>query len=265
MVRARPGDQRERAGDQGQHEQHPDSGQQRPQAAVLPSLTAELTLSLAPAGADELALELVEVPGVHGAPVQSAREPGTAIKLGRVTLTRRPLAGTCRHMRAEAPLLAALLQPRGEPRPFPQQRLVRNLDLTVTYREQARPDQLRENAIGAPGAAELGDRHPPPGDGLSVAGDEAEHDRAGERPVLLAQPGVDIFGQAGDRTPDAARAAVALELEEIAVPHPPELKERGRQKRQPAGLADDVGHERLGERALDLQPGTPCGEFDRPG
>jgi len=60
MVGVRPGDQRKPAGDQGQGEQNRGSGQQRSQAAVLPPLTAELPLAIAPAGVDELELEFVE-------------------------------------------------------------------------------------------------------------------------------------------------------------------------------------------------------------
>ena len=65
-----------------------------------------------------------------------------------------------------------------------------------------------------------------------------------------------------DRAPDPARALVTLEREGPVVAREPEVEQRRREQRQPAGLAGHVVRERVDQLRLDLQPRSLCRALD---
>ena len=66
-----------------------------------------------------------------------------------------------------------------------------------------------------------------------------------------------------NRSADAADPLVRGQRKQPSVALAPEVDERGREQRQPAGLARDVVDERIDKRWLDVQPGPLRRPFDR--
>jgi hypothetical protein len=75
---------------------------------------------------------------------------------------------------------------------------------------------------------------------------------------------VGVFGQPGDGAAHAAAGPVVAVAQHAPVTRPPQLQQRGRQQRQPAGLSGHVGHQRPDQRALGLEPGAGGRLLDRP-
>ena len=65
------------------------------------------------------------------------------------------------------------------------------------------------------------------------------------------EPGVGALGEPGDRAVHAAGALVGAQAQRAAVAVLPQLEQRARQQRQAAGLALDVGDQRVAELRLD--------------
>jgi hypothetical protein len=97
--------------------------------------------------------------------------------------------------------------------------------------------------------------------GLAVA-DQAQHDRPDQRSVRLGYPVVGALGQPGDGTVHAAGLVVGGEGEAVVLAPLPQLEQGGGQQRQRAGLALDVGDQRVGQRRLDAQPDAAGGQLD---
>ena len=70
---------------------------------------------------------------------------------------------------------------------------------------------------------------------------------------------VRLLGEPRDRAAHAARVLVGGVSQAPPVALLPELEQRGRQQRQRAGLALDVGHERVGELGLDAEAHARAG------
>ena len=75
--------------------------------------------------------------------------------------------------------------------------------------------------------------------------------RARRAPAARARADVRVLGQPRDRALDAAAARVGGQPQPAPVAPPPQLEQRRREQRQRAGLALDVGEQRVGELRLD--------------
>ena len=124
-------DDRQRAGCDGDREQRPDAGHEGLQPPVPPALPLEAPLALVPARLDELVLDGVELPGVAGLPVEHGRESRAAVEVAGIASAVDPLAGRSGDMGSQPSRLGLLLEPLPHPRPFAEERLVRDLDCPV--------------------------------------------------------------------------------------------------------------------------------------
>jgi hypothetical protein len=156
----------------------------------------------------------------------------------------------------QAPALGVLLEPATQPRPLAQQRLVRDLRLAFAERDQAVAREHRED----PGAVQLGDGHALAHVALAR---ETQQDPSRLLALVRSEALVRRLGQPRDRAAHAARPVVRLEVQLPAVALLPQLQQRGRQQRQPAGLALDVRDQRVDEVRLDVQAGAEGGQLDR--
>src|SRR5919106_909436 len=77
-----------------------------------------------------------------------AGEPRPAIELARIALRAVPFLRRLDQMPVEPPALGVLVQPRAQPRPFAEQRLVRDLELVLPDREETPLAQDRDHAAG---------------------------------------------------------------------------------------------------------------------
>src|SRR5947209_4643768 len=112
-------------------------------------------------------------------------------------------------MRMRASRESILLEPAAIPRPLTQQRLMRELDLTIADGQQASIGQLRQNRTRTLDALKLVQRHPPAGERPALAACEPQHHTPRDLPLALAESGVGVFGQAGNRAPHTTARSVA--------------------------------------------------------
>ena len=160
-----------------------------------------------------------------------------------------------------------LLEPLAQPWPLTQERFVRHLDDPLGHREEPPVGEDADHVgdVLVPLRVELGERHPTANDRVPFAGaGEAEHHRPGDRLLLGAEAAVHLLGQSGDRTTDAARLEVGVELDRPPLSSIPQLEQRGRQQGERARLVTDLGHQCLGERGLDVDAHAQRRLFDRP-
>ena len=97
---------------------------------------------------------------------------------------------------------------------------------------------------------------------LALAG-QPQQDPPRQRPARGVEPLVGLLGQPRDGAADAAGLLVVGQPQRAAVAALPQLQQRRREQRQRAGLALDVGDERVDQLALDLQAGPAGGQLDR--
>ena len=145
---------------------------------------------------------------------------------------------------------------------------MRELDRAGADRQQAAGrSSTRATSAAASSLArlELGERDPPALDGARGAlGGEPQQHAARDgllRPASSCAEGV--LGEPRDRAAHAAGALVGGEPQAPPVAPLPELEQRGREQRQRARLALDVGHQRVGQLGLDAQAGALRRALDR--
>jgi hypothetical protein len=115
-----------------------------------------------------------------------------------------PLTGRLRQVLSEMLSLLVLLDPLAQAWPFPQQRLVRDLDGGVAHRHQAVPCQPLQHPRrdSVPVHVELRDLRAAAGDGVALAGpDEPEEDHPSLLRFLVGKLCVGSFGEARHRAP----------------------------------------------------------------
>ena len=111
---------------------------------------------------------------------------------------------------------------------------------------------------------ELGERHAAARERLVIAAGEPQHHAARDPPLGLAELAVGGLRQAGDRPAHATARPVALIAQRPPVASPPQLEQRRGEQRQSPGLTRHVGHQRVNQSMLDLQPGASGRLLDRP-
>ena len=190
-----------RRGRQG--EQGSDSGQQDPQAAIRAPLALALQLRLRAARGDERALEPVQLGLVPLGPVKRGSQPGAAVELRRVAACRQPAAGRAHEVQVQPASVGVLLEPRPQSGPLAQQRLMRDLHLSLADRDQPRlgedVEDLRDRV-----ALELAQLGAASHDGVALAlSGQPQQDPPGQQPACGVKPLVGLLGLARDRPADS--------------------------------------------------------------
>ena len=213
----------------------------------------------APAGLEEGALGGVQLVAVLGRPVERGGQAGAAVEDARVAPVGLPGAGGLAQPVLQAASLGVLVQPAAQPRPFVQQRLVRDLDRALGDRQQAALGQPRDDVVVL-----LGERDPAAHDRAAlVLVAEAQQEPARGGLLRRVERDVGVLGEARDRALDAAAARVGRELQPPPVAPAPELEQRRREQRQRARLALDVGQQRVGQLRVHDEAGPPRRALDR--
>ena len=101
------------------------------------------------------------------------------------------------------------------------------------------------------------------GAAAGVVAGQPQQDAARDGLLAHGQARVRRLGQARDRAAHAAGAPVAGQPQAAALAPLPQLEQRGRQQRQRAGLALDVGEQAVDELGLDARPARGAGKLDR--
>ena len=109
-------------------EQDRDPGEQHAQAPVRAAGALRLLLGGLAALGHELALELVQLERVVGAPVERGGEAGAAVELALIARRRVPFGRRLGDVTAKPAPFGVLFDPLAQARPFAQQRLVGDLD-----------------------------------------------------------------------------------------------------------------------------------------
>ena len=166
------------AGD-GRRQQDRDPGEQDAKAPVrAPSPLRLLLRGLAALG-DELALELVEVERVIGGPVERGSEAGAAVELAPIAPCRVPFGRRLGDVAAKPAPFGVLFDPLAQARPFAQQRLVGDLDVSFRHGDEAAVGQRREHVghVLVALQVELGERSAAAHRRIALAlADQAQHD-----------------------------------------------------------------------------------------
>ena len=250
------------AGD-GRGEQDGDAGEQRAEPPVRAPGALRLSFGGLAALGDERALELVQLERVVGAPVERGGEAGAAVELALVAPRRVPFGRRSGDVAAQPAPLGVLLDPLAQARPLAQQRLVGDLDRALADGDEAAVGERGEHGghVLVALQVELGERRAAAHRRVALAlADEAQHDRADERLVLLGNACVGALGQPRDGAVDTAGLAVGGEGERVLVPLLPELEQGGGEQRQRARLALHVVDERIGRApARPAAPLRPAG------
>ena len=196
---------------------------------------------------------------VLGRPVERCGQRRAAIQGAGLASVGVPDARGLAQMAVQAATGDVLVEPAAQPRPFAQERLVRDLDRAVGDGQQPALRELRDD-----GGVLLVERDPPPHDrAVLVLVAQAQEQRA--RGGLLAGRERDegVLGQPRDGALDAAETRVRRERQPLPVAPAPELQQRRREQRQRPRLALDVGHQRVGQLRLDDQSRSPRRPLDR--
>ena len=147
-----------------------------------------------------------------GGPVESGSEAGAAVELAPIAPGCVPFGRRLGDVTAKPAPLGVLFDPLAQARPFAQQRLVGDLDgafaTTVTRRLSASVASTSATSLVAL-QVELRERCAAADRRVALAlADQAQHDRAHERPALVGDAGVGALGQASDGAVHAAGLAV---------------------------------------------------------
>ncbi len=129
----------------------PGADEQAAETPVDRPLVLHRALRRASALLEELPLRRVEVGLVLGGPVERRRQAGAAVEVGGLTTALLPVADRAHQVEAQPSSRRVLLEPALEPRPLPEQGLVRDLDVPVAGGQQPRRDQRVEDARDLPG------------------------------------------------------------------------------------------------------------------
>ena len=197
-----------------------------------------------------------------GAPLERGRQPRAAVQVAGIAASASQARAASPSWRCSRRPSRILVQPAAQPRPFAQQRLVRDLDRAVADRQQA--------AVGEPGD-DLGVLAParPPARRARPGGARSRRPRPRRRAAAArcARPPA-APDRACTNASSASRATapwtpplrvVRSEAQPPPVALAPELEQRGGQQRQRARLAFDVGQQRVDELGLDAagRPAAP--------
>ena len=93
---------------------------------------------------DELALELVQLEGMVGAPVERGGEASAAVELAPIAPCRVPFGRCLGDVMAKPAPFGVLFDPLAQARPFAQQRLVGDLDVPFRNGDEAAVGERRE-------------------------------------------------------------------------------------------------------------------------
>ena len=234
--------------------------QQRSQAAVRAGCARPRLRS--PGGSlQELALESVELLPVLRLPVQGGCEPGAAVEPPR---SRPPASQSCAAsvtVAVKPPSLGVSLEPAAQPRPFPQQRLVRDLDLPLAHSDQPAPGQpgqhpaprssrSRSSSSSATRRRTTASPSPSPARRSRIR-------RATSRAVRSSPVG--RLGEPCDRSLHASRSLVGREPQPAAVAVLPQLQERRREEGEPTSLAGHVLDEPVTSSGSTMRPAFLAG------
>ncbi len=157
----------------------------------------------------------------------------------------------------QAQTIAILVEPRAQPRPVPDERLVRDLGRAVADGDEAgvghRVEQLGD-ALVAPERGELGQRRPAAGV-LGPFSRFGQREERAPRKLLLVgiERAVHVFCGRRHRGAHSARGPVRVERELPAVPILPRRAKCVGEQRQGAGLAQDLLDQHLDQARLDVQ------------
>ena len=167
-------------------------------------------------------------------PIQRRRQARTAIELFRVPPALLPGARRSAQPELHTATLGVLLQPAPQAWPLTQERLVRDLDLTLADGDQSllrQHGQYLGHAMVAP-AIELNQPDAPADDRLafSQAG-QPQQDPPGESPAIRREPFIGPLGQPCHRALHAADVLVGTHLQALAIATLPQLQERCGQQR----------------------------------
>ena len=152
--------------------------------------------------------------------------------------------------------LGVLLEPVAQPRPLPEQRLVRDLDGAGAHGEQPVLGQHPEGVGGGAIAvgAELRQWNPPADDRapLVLVG-ETQEQLACSRLLRGLQLPERVLGEPRHGTEDPAGPLIRRELEPAPTSQLPQLEQRRREQRERPWLAFDVGDHRVLQVGVDAQ------------
>ena len=191
----------------------------RAQAAVGAPGASRLLLGGLAALGDELALELVDVERVIGGPVEGGSEAGAAVELALIAPCRVPFRRRLGDVTAKPAPFGVLLDPLAQARPLAQQRLVGDLDDPFRHGDETAVGQRREHVghVLVALQVELRERSAAAHRRVAlVLADQAQHDRAHERPALVGDASVRALGQPRNGAVDAAGLAVGSQGERVA-------------------------------------------------
>ena len=169
----------------------------------------------------------------------------------------------------EPAALGVLLEPRPQPRPLAQQRLVCDLDRPLVRGQQPAVRQCGERGRSVLVAAglELVERHAAAHEGALVVlarVGQPQEDASRGYALVAGESVVSRLGEPANRAAYTAGPLVGGPAHHVAVALAPLLEQRGREQRQPAGLVEHVGYQRVGKRGLDTQTHAARGLDDRP-
>ena len=186
------------------------------------------------AGVEEVALEPVQLVAAFGA--QSSADASRAPRRARPGRARRcPNPRRKRDAAVKPPALGVLLEPASQPRPFPQQRLMRDLGLpssTVTSRLSASAASTRATrssrsaSSSASGTRRRTQRRPPPRPA------SRNRMRRASGLVVTVEPPVARASASRATAPCTRRCARRRRAAAAAVAALPELEQRGREQGQ---------------------------------
>ena len=200
-----------------------------------------------------------------GGPVEGGGEAGAAVELAPIAPCRVPFGRRLGDVAAKPAPFGVLFDPLAQARPFAQQRLVGDLDVSFRHGDETAVGQRREHVghVLVALQVELGEWSAAAHRRVALAlADQAQHDGAHELLALVGDASVRALGQPRNGAVHAAGLAVGSQCERVVLPLLPELEQGGGQQRQRARLALDVVDERVGQLRLHPQPHPAGGQLD---
>jgi hypothetical protein len=267
LGRSVPFGERQLADHQRRGEQHRDAGEEPAQPAVRPARPNGLALRRGAAGPEELPFEVVQIRLMGFGPLQRRGEPSAPVQIGGVTPRLVPHARRLRDVTMQLASRRVVLQPRTEPRPFMQQRLVGDLGRPFGDGDEAGVGQHRHGTrrAGVAVQVELREQSPAAHDlrGFARCG-EAQQDPFGCHLPVTIEAAEGVLRQPCDGSLHSASAQVVLQSEGPVSSARPQLEQGRREQGKATRLTGRVRHERIDELLLDRQARALRGQFDRP-
>ena len=247
-------------GDHSNDEHHCNAGEQHPEPPVHASLPLGLTTRAGDARIEELALTCVQRVGMLLRPFRRSAQPGAAVEVARVPVTRFPeLCGVAdRPVQSDA--FSILLQPVTQGRPLADEDLVSDLRGALAQRDQPGLREAIEQRFDLLARAVLGHELVDADSASGVLDPFAELGEAQEevahQPVLIGRNRLDHrVGSLGDSGRHTAALPVRLDRHRASVAVLPGHPQGVGQQRQRTGLAGDVAQDQLDQAGLEAQSG----------